>query len=102
MLNIKGVITSGGKATRMHTATLAVPKALLPVFRTDRGKMTAMPIMELILDAMKIGGVSRFCVVVGYNGAVGYKGRMLRDCLAGRGVSFAVQREPRGFGDAVI
>lgn len=92
----KAVITAAGKGSRMKYITSVLPKALLPLFRSEDGKIVMRPIIDLILDSLKDAGVEKFCLVVGKHG------KLLMDYLFERGVTFVFQPEPKGFGDAVL
>lgn len=79
------VVLAAGKGTRMGSD---LPKVL----HEAAGK----PLVVWVLDALAAAGVTDRIVVVGY------RGDLVEEALAGMpGVSFAVQREQRGTGDAV-
>jgi dTDP-glucose pyrophosphorylase len=92
----KAVITAAGKGSRMKFITSVMPKALLPLFRTEDGKKVMRPIIDLIMESLSDAGVEKFCLVVGKHG------KLLMDYLFERGVTFVLQEEPKGFGDAVL
>ncbi|MGI0100894.1 MAG: nucleotidyltransferase family protein [Candidatus Micrarchaeaceae archaeon] len=92
----RAVITSAGNGTRMRPISNVIPKALLPIFKTFESKKYPTPLIELVASSLKDAGVSQFCVVVGT------KGRMLSDYLFEKNVTFVFQKEPKGFGDAVL
>ncbi|MGC9106367.1 MAG: sugar phosphate nucleotidyltransferase [Thermoprotei archaeon] len=92
----KAVITAAGKGSRMKFITSVMPKALLPLFRTENGKKVMRPIIDLIMESLSSAGVEKFCLVVGKHG------KLLMDYLFERGVTFVFQEEPKGFGDAVL
>ena len=92
----RAVITSAGNGTRMRPISNIIPKALLPIFKTFESKKYPTPLIELVASSLKNAGVSQFCVVVGT------KGRMLADYLFENNVTFVFQKEPKGFGDAVL
>ena len=92
----KAVITAAGKGSRMKYITSVLPKALLPLFRTEDGKKVMRPVIDLIMDSLAQVGVEKFCLVVGRHG------KLLMDYLFERGVTFVFQEEPKGFGDAVL
>ena len=92
----KAVITAAGKGSRMKYITSVLPKALLPLFRTEDGKKVMRPVIDLIMDSLAEVGVEKFCLVVGRHG------KLLMDYLFERGVTFVFQEEPKGFGDAVL
>ncbi len=92
----KAVITAAGKGSRMKFITSVLPKALIPLFRTEDGKKVMRPVIDLITENLSSAGVERFCLVVGKHG------KLLMDYLFERGVMFVFQEEPKGFGDAVL
>lgn len=94
----KAVITAAGKGTRMKHITSVLPKGLLPLFVDEEGRKVTVPVIDLILGSLTKVGVENFCLVVGRNG------RILMDYLfeLGLGATFEFQREPKGFGDAVL
>lgn len=92
----KAIVTSAGKATRMRPISNVIPKGLLPVFKTIEGKKYPTPIIDLIVESLHKAGASQLCFVVGT------KGRMLTDYLFERDITFVFQKEPKGFGDAVL
>ncbi|MCQ4344819.1 MAG: NTP transferase domain-containing protein, partial [Sulfolobaceae archaeon] len=92
----KAVITAAGKGSRMKFITSVLPKALIPLFRTEDGKKVMRPVIDLIAENLSSAGVVKFCLVVGKHG------KLLMDYLFERGVTFVFQEEPKGFGDAVL
>lgn len=92
----KAVITAAGKGSRMKYITSVLPKALLPLFKAEDGKIVMRPVIDLIMESLSQAGVSKFCLVVGKHG------KLLMDYLFERGVTFVFQPEPKGFGDAVL
>lgn len=90
------MITAAGKGSRMKYITSVLPKALLPLFTKEDGKFVMRPIIDLIMDSLASVGVEKHCVVVGN------QGKLLMDYLSERRVTFVTQREPKGFGDAVL
>jgi len=95
------VIPAAGRGTRMRPATRSVPKALLPV--VDR------PVIQWVMEEAMRAGVGEFVVVVspgvedllyshfeGMEGLDGLKG------FGGVGLTWVVQEQARGLGDAVL
>lgn len=79
------VVMAAGRGTRMGGD---LPKVLF--------EAAGKPLVRWVLDALAAAGVTDRIVVVGYRAA------LVEEALAGlAGVSFAVQREQRGTGDAV-
>lgn len=78
------IVLAAGKGTRMGSD---LPKVL--------AEAAGRPLVSWVLDALAAAGVHDRIVVVGY------RGELVRAALAGvAGVSFAVQHEQRGTGDA--
>ncbi|MGC8614579.1 MAG: nucleotidyltransferase family protein [Thermoprotei archaeon] len=94
---MKAVITAAGKGSRMNPSTKAIPKGLLPLFSNPEGKLSAVPIIRLIIDQLQAAGVDDICVVVGE------KKDPLITYLLGEGlkITFVQQDPPAGFADAV-
>jgi bifunctional UDP-N-acetylglucosamine pyrophosphorylase/glucosamine-1-phosphate N-acetyltransferase/UDP-N-acetylglucosamine pyrophosphorylase len=79
------IILAAGKGTRMGGD---LPKVLF--------EAAGKPLVRWVLDALAAAGIQDRIVVVGY------RAEMVEQALAGMpGVSFALQREQRGTGDAV-
>jgi len=79
------IVLAAGKGTRMK-ADLA--KVLFP--------MAGRPLVDHVLDTVAAAGIDRTIVVVGH------QAERVREALAGRSVSFAVQAEQLGTGHAVL
>jgi dTDP-glucose pyrophosphorylase len=93
---MKAVITAAGKETRMRPVSHVVPKTLLPLFKREDEKIVMVPLIDWILSEINSAGIKDVCIVVGNNT------NLLRNYLEDRGISFAVQEKPIGFGDAVL
>jgi dTDP-glucose pyrophosphorylase len=91
----KAVITSAGMGTRMRPVTSIMPKALLPLYADDSGKIIMAPVVDMILDSLRHAAAKEFCIVVGQSG------KLLHDYFNSNGFTFATQPVPLGFGDAV-
>lgn len=83
------IIMAAGRGKRIHQASLGVPKVLLPI----AGKPMLLRLLDAVARA-KLGG--RTVVVVGPTVE-----EQVREAVAGGGVLLAIQKEPRGTGDAV-
>jgi NDP-sugar pyrophosphorylase family protein len=55
---MRAVILAGGKGTRLLPYTTVLPKPLMPI--------GDMPILEIVLRQLKVGGVDRVTMAVGY------------------------------------
>jgi NDP-sugar pyrophosphorylase family protein len=55
---MKAVILAGGKGARLRPLTYTIPKPLLPI--GDR------PILEVIIERLKAGGIEQCVIAVGY------------------------------------
>lgn len=80
----------------MKRVTSVVPKALLPLFKTENSDKIIVPVADFIMDSLKAAGISKFCFVVGKHRS------LLMDYLFEHGVTFVFQNQPKGFGDAVL
>ncbi len=96
MIVSRAIITAAGEGSRMKRVTTVVPKALLPLFKTENNTKIVVPIADLIMEHLESAGVSNFCFVVGKHRS------LLMDYLFERGVTFVFQNKPNGFGDAVL
>ncbi len=92
----KAVITSAGKATRMRYISNVIPKALLPMFRIEDGQRFMRPAIDLIMDSLKSAGIQQFGVVLGA------RSKLLADYLFETNITIMFQKDPKGFGDAVL
>jgi dTDP-glucose pyrophosphorylase len=96
MIISRAIITAAGEGSRMKKVTAVVPKALLPLFKTEGESRIIVPVADLIMESLMSAGVSNFCFVVGKHRA------LLMDYLFERDVTFVFQNQPKGFGDAVL
>lgn len=95
------VVPAAGRGTRMSPATRVVPKALLPL--VDR------PALQWVLEEAVLAGARELIVVVspGVDDLItsrfeGMGGLDRIEELRGVRVSWVIQAEPRGLGDAVL
>lgn len=116
----KGVITAAGRGVGLYPAVDTVQRGMLPI--VDRDGLTK-PILQVIAEEALDSGIEELCVVCAPGDEERYRVQfgLLRDNLLGafRGVNwadrevariedlvkrvcFAVQDEPRGYGDAVL
>lgn len=115
----KAVITAAGRGVHLYPAADTVQKAMLPIVDCDG---LAKPVLQVIAEEALASGVEEICVVCAPGDEDAYRRQfsMLQENLARayKGVSwaedeaqrlgrllgvmeFAVQEEPRGYGQAV-
>ena len=93
-MNIKtGVILAAGKGSRLSSVTRAVPKELLTIGN--------VPIIEHSVSIMKMAGIEKLIVVVGYHkkAIIDYLGSGQR---YGLDIAYVFQEEQCGTGDALL
>lgn len=108
----KAIIPCGGMGTRFLPVTKAVPKEILPVIDT--------PVLKYITDEIIDSGIQQILIIVGegkdairefftskpkLEKALKNKPQLLEQVLSinrNAEIRFAVQKEPRGSGDAVL
>ncbi len=99
----KALIPIAGLGTRMYPLTRAIPKAMLPL---PFGDKTVLPVVHWVCAEAAAGGIDEVMIIVS-----GPQEQTVRDYFAIPGqtdllplpktIKFAVQKTPRGFGDAV-
>ncbi|MCH5163181.1 MAG: UTP--glucose-1-phosphate uridylyltransferase [Clostridiales bacterium] len=108
----KAIIPCGGMGTRFLPVTKAVPKEILPIIDT--------PVLKYITDEIVDSGIEEILIIIGegkeairefftekpkLEKALKNKPHLLelvRDINKKADIKFAVQREPKGSGDAVL
>jgi glucose-1-phosphate thymidylyltransferase len=89
---MKGIVLAGGSGTRLHPATLAVNKQLLPVY--DK------PMIYYPMSVLMLAGIRDILIVSAPEYIDNYR-RLFEDGSAlGLDVSYAVQPKPVGLADA--
>ncbi len=89
---MQGLVLVAGEGTRLRPLTLTIPKSLIPVM----GK----PLVEYILEHLKLSGITDICLVIGY------LGKLFQDLLEdgsrlGVKISYVTQCERLGIAHAI-
>jgi glucose-1-phosphate thymidylyltransferase len=92
--SMKGIVLAGGAGTRLHPATLAINKQLLPVY--DK------PMIYYPLSILMLAGIKDILIISSPEYIENYR-RLLDDgCEFGLNVSYVVQDKPNGLAEAFI
>ncbi|MCX6792605.1 MAG: sugar phosphate nucleotidyltransferase [Candidatus Falkowbacteria bacterium] len=91
---MKGIILSGGKATRLRPCTKVTSKGLLPIY--DR------PMIYYPLNTLLKAGVKDILIIVGPEHAGHYLNLLGSGSQFNARITYEIQDEPRGIADAFI
>ena len=91
---MKGIILSGGRATRLRPCTKVTSKGLLPIYNR--------PMVYYPLNTLLKAGIKEILIIVGPEHAGQYLNLLGSGSEFGARLTYEIQDEPRGLADAFI